>query len=147
MLFGHIAVSALLYRYLKVELKPVIVGGIFPDLVDKTLCQILRLTPSGRMFAHTLLGWGLSTVGVGLLRGPRAAWSWSLGYLGHLVADSSGFVPWFYPFASYEFKPSSAHLFTTLRNMLLKPKWLELTLLLWAAWIFKRGGAQANSRK
>jgi hypothetical protein len=56
MLFGHLAVSVLLHRYLGTDLKLTVAGGIAPDIVDKTLCQVLRLTPDGRMLGHSLLG-------------------------------------------------------------------------------------------
>lgn len=145
MLFGHIAASALLHRYLNADLKPAVLGGIFPDVVDKTLCRVLHLTPSGRMFAHTLLSWGLSTVVVGLLRGPRTAWSWGLGYLGHLVGDSDGSVPWFYPFSSYQFeKRERFNLFETLSEFFVEPNWLEWVLLLWAILVFARGRRRIN---
>jgi hypothetical protein len=55
MLCGHLAVSVLQHRYLGADLAPALVAGVFPDLVDKTLCQALLVTSGGRMFAHTLL--------------------------------------------------------------------------------------------
>jgi len=70
MLFGHLAISALQHRYLKADLVPVVVAGVLPDVVDKTLCQVLHLTPSGRMFGHTLAGLGLSALCV-----TPAGWS------------------------------------------------------------------------
>ena len=80
MLFGHLAASVLQHRYMKADLAPVVVAGVFPDLVDKTLCQVLHLTPSGRMFGHTLAGLGLSALAVRLIWGRRARpapWGWS----------------------------------------------------------------------
>ncbi len=93
MLFGHLAVSALQHHYLDVDLAPTIAGGIFPDLVDKSLCQLLRITPHGRLFSHTLTGLGLSTALVGLLWGRRPARGWAWGYLGHLLGDAREGVP------------------------------------------------------
>ena len=139
MLFGHIAISALLHRYLDVGLRPAVAGGIFPDTVDKTLCQVLHITPSGRMYAHTLLSAGLTSLGVGLIWGRRAGVSWGLGYLGHLLSDSTGFVPWFYPFSSYRFYRGTATLFGSLNNFFVRPKWIEWVLLLWAVWAFTFG--------
>ncbi|MBN1887640.1 MAG: metal-dependent hydrolase [Thermoflexales bacterium] len=106
MLFGHLALAVLEHRYLKADLAPVIMGGIFPDLIDKTLCHVIGITPNGRTIAHTLLGLGLSTLLLGLVRGRRTAWSWGLGYLGHLLGDFNGPVPWLYPFVKYDFPPS-----------------------------------------
>ena len=106
MLVGHIAISVLQHRCLDTELVPSLLGGLFPDALDKTLCQVLRITPSGRMWGHTLLGLGLTTILVGAVRGRRAARSWALGYAGHLAADTGGKLPLLYPFMAYEFEPS-----------------------------------------
>jgi len=40
-----------------------------------------------------------------LLRKKEASISLLFGYLAHLVEDSRHFVPWFYPFVDYVFKP------------------------------------------
>jgi len=105
LLIGHIAISLLEHRYLKADLAPVLIAGMAPDILDKTLCQVLHLTPNGRMAGHTLLGLALSTGLIALVWGRRAAWSWALGYVSHLIADGAH-VPWLYPFAAYEFPPS-----------------------------------------
>jgi hypothetical protein len=136
MVFGHIAISALLHRYLKVDLRPVVLGGIFPDAVDKTLCQGLHLTPTGRMYTHTLASLCLTTAGLWAWQGKNTALSWATGYLGHLLADSTGFVPWFYPFRPYKFYRGRNSLFNSLRFFFLKPKWLEWVFLIWAVWAF-----------
>jgi hypothetical protein len=139
MLFGHLAVSILQHRYLKADLAPVVAGGIFPDVVDKTLCQVLHLTPSGRMFGHTLVGLILSTAVVGSVGGRQVARSWALGYLGHLLGDVAGFVPWLYPFARYDFPPSPPGLIEILRHALANPDSmrLDVALSVWAicAWL------------
>jgi hypothetical protein len=148
MLLGHIAVSMLLHRYLDADLALVMVGGVFPDLVDKTLCQVLHLTPSGRMYAHTVLGLGLSTTLVSAIWGSRQARSWGLGYAGHLVADVGGPVPWLYPFREYDWEVSPG-LGEILRRALADPAemGLELSLLLWALLaVSSRGTAEARRR-
>ena len=61
MLFGHVAISALLHRHIDVDLGASVAGGLAPDVVDKTLCQVLHATPNGRMYAHTVVGLALST--------------------------------------------------------------------------------------
>ena len=93
MLFGHIAVSLLQHRYLKVDLAPVVAGGLFPDVLDKTLCQVLHITPSGRMWGHAFLGLAVSSLIVTTACGSRSAKAWAIGYVGHLVADTGGQVP------------------------------------------------------
>jgi hypothetical protein len=135
MWLGHLAVSWLLHHYLEVEPGPVLISGVFPDIVDKGLAQGLKLTPSGRMFAHTLLGLAGSTTAAGLIGGRSTALSWGVGYLGHLVADSAGFIPWFYPFVRYNFYGSKRGMTEAFRRALLKKNWLEWGVLLWAAWV------------
>ena len=134
MLFGHVAISVLQHHYLKTDLAPTVAGGVFPDVVDKTLCQVLHLTPSGRMFGHTLAGLALSAVVVGLIWGRRAVWSWTLGYLGHLLGDMGRLVPWLYPFVQYDFPPPAPGLLEILRQALSNPAamGLELALSAWA---------------
>lgn len=106
MLIGHIAVAILEKRVLGTELAPTLAGGLFPDALDKTLCQVLHVVPNGRTWGHTLLGLALSSAVVRLLAGRVTARSWALGYVGHLVADSGGSLPLLYPFKSYDFEPS-----------------------------------------
>jgi len=106
MLIGHVGIALLQHRYLDAELVPVMAGGLFPDALDKTLCQVLQVTRSGRMWGHTVLGVVVSTTLVGVIAGRRAARDWLLGYLGHLLADSEGPVPWWYPFRTYTFDQS-----------------------------------------
>jgi hypothetical protein len=136
MILGHLAVSALLHRYLEADLKPAIAAGIFPDVVDKFLCQVLHLTPSGRMYAHTLLAAALSTAVVHKACGRRTARAWALGYLGHLVADVEGLVPWLYPFQEYDFSGRELGLFQIVRQAIRRPVEVgfESALLIWAAY-------------
>jgi hypothetical protein len=133
MIIGHLAVSILGHRYLDAQLAPVVVGGLFPDLVDKSLCHLLHVTPSGRMYAHTMVGLLASTVTARLVGGRKTARSWALGYAGHLLADSAGRLPWWYPFQSYVFEPSPQideilKRFLENRGELL----LEMALVVWA---------------
>ena len=136
MILGHLAVSALLHRYLEADLRPAIAAGLFPDVVDKLLCQVLRLTPSGRMYAHTLLAVALSTAIVRKTYGRRTARAWALGYLGHLVADVEGDIPWLYPFRAYDFSGSEPGLFQIVRQAIRRPVEVgfESALLVWAAY-------------
>jgi hypothetical protein len=106
MLIGHVAVSILTHRYLGTEVAPTLLGGLFPDIVDKTLCQVLHVTPNGRMWGHTLLGLTTSTSLIWLLAGKDTAHAWALGYAGHFLADSPLSLPLAYPFKDYNFSPS-----------------------------------------
>jgi hypothetical protein len=148
MLFGHLAVSALLHHYLDAEPKAVVAGGLFPDVVDKTLCQVLHLTPSGRMYAHTLLGAAFSTAAVSALWVKRAGVGWVMGYLGHLAADSGGSLPLFYPFKEYEFPGSEPGLFQIVRKAMRDRARMgvELALVAWAACVLaSRLGSPGNA--
>lgn len=146
MIFGHLAVSALLHHYLDADLKSVVAGGVFPDVVDKTLCQVMRVTPSGRMYSHTLLSAAVSTTVVSLLFGRKRARAWALGYLGHLAADGGGWLPLLYPFRKYEFEGDEPGLFQILQNALRRKvdMGVELVLLVWAAAIL---GNRLSKRK
>lgn len=106
MFFGHIPLAYLAQRLFKTELVPTMSGALFPDVVDKSLCEVLHITPSGRMWAHTLLSFGLSTALVRIVAGKRTAFGWAVGYLSHFVGDVPGPIPFLYPFKSYDFKPS-----------------------------------------
>lgn len=135
MIFGHLAVSTLVHHYLGADLKTAMAGGLFPDVVDKTLCQVLRVTPSGRMYAHTLLSVVLSTSLVSWIWGRQKARAWALGYLGHLAADGGGWLPLLYPFKQYEFVGGEPSLFQIVQNALQRKvdMGIELVLMVWAA--------------
>ncbi len=133
MIVGHIALSMLGHRYLRTEPLPTLAGGLFPDILDKTLCQVLHVTPSGRMWGHALISVLLSTALIRALAGHKAASSWALGYVGHLLADARGTLPLWHPFTRYEFAPSPSfgeifHRFLSDRNSVL----LEIALLVLA---------------
>jgi hypothetical protein len=132
MLFGHLAVSALEYRYAKAELVPVMAAAVAPDLIDKIAHYVLGISSFGRLWGHTLIAAFLSTFIVFLLFGRRSAASWGLGYLSHLVCDIGGVVPWLYPFVSYNF-PEAEAFHTTLWMSLTRPGiLLEVALVIWA---------------
>ena len=89
----------------------------------------------------------LITSGVVLiLWGKRAAASWALGYLSHLVCDVNNVVPWLYPLVTYEF-PVSEGLWATLRASLTDtPRMLlEAGLSVWAL-VAQRAGLRALTR-
>lgn len=145
MLFGHVAVSALAHRYLKVEFAPVMVAAVAPDVVDKTLCQVLHVFDSGRMLGHTLLGLAVSTLLVRVIWGRAAALGWSVGYLGHLVADLGGDVPWLFPFAPYDVEPSGG-LWEILLRKLRNPSEMvfEAALTIWAVVALRQAGGMGQ---
>jgi len=46
MVIGHIGISLLQHSLLDADLVPIVAGGLFPDALDKTLCQVMKLTPA-----------------------------------------------------------------------------------------------------
>lgn len=145
MLIGHIAIPVLEHHYLDVDLAPTMAGGLFPDVLDKALCHVLNLTPSGRMHAHTLLSVMISTGLVWFIAGKETARAWILGYLGHLLADSGGFIPLLYPFRSYAFIPSPG-----LKEIIerfvenRREVFFEVILLVWALLVLVRQNHAAS---
>jgi len=99
---GHACVSVLCHKYFRVPLGVCVVAGLFPDLLDKPMYDLLHWFPFGRSWGHSLFGLGVATLGAGLVGGRSWALAWFLGHLGHLLSDLN-FVPWFFPFAHYEF--------------------------------------------
>ncbi|MCJ7549766.1 MAG: metal-dependent hydrolase [Anaerolineae bacterium] len=146
MLFGHLAVSALEHRYVRAAFVPIMAAAVFPDMLDKITHYALDLTNSGRMWGHTLLA-ALITSGVVLiLWGRRAAASWALGYLSHLVCDVNNVVPWLYPLVTYEFPVSEGFWATLWASLTDTPRMLlETGLAVWALATHK-AGLQALTR-
>ena len=112
---GHIAV-ALAQHCLptlsarKNTLKPLLLASLFPDLVDKTIGYVFHAMPNGRHYAHNLFSLvGLSLL-VALVWGRATGYAWFIGYMGHLVADQGGVVPWLFPIRQYNFKRGRLYL-------------------------------------
>ena len=83
---------------------PLLTGGFFPDVVDKTIGYGLKWMPNGRHFAHNFFSLlGISAL-VGLIWGRQIGLAWFWGYLGHLLLDCQGNVPWLFPLKRYHFK-------------------------------------------
>jgi hypothetical protein len=131
MLLGHLAVPIILDHYFGLEPGALYAASIFPDVNDK-LARGLRLTPAGRSAAHSLAGVALSTILVTLGWGRSAGRSWLLGYLGHLLGDMDGTVPWLYPFVGYRYRLRRRHFVGALIKGLTQPTLPELALILWA---------------
>jgi hypothetical protein len=86
------------------------------------------------MYGHTLLSVALTTLLVWQVWGARAARAWALGYLGHLLADARGFVPWLYPFRRYEFEEGEPGILDIMLRAVRDPVRIsiESALLIWA---------------
>ncbi len=138
MLFGHLAVAALQHRYTKSALVPVTAAAVFPDAVDKVAHYVLGYNATGRMWGHTLIAAGLTSLVVLRLFGRHNAASWALGYLSHLLFDIEGTVPWLAPFVTYEFAPHRGF-FEALWGNLTRPMIVvEIALAVWATIVIRQ---------
>jgi len=107
-LLFHIAVPLILVEvpYIKSNFRinrwALIIGSLFPDIVDKTLA-FLNLG-FGRGISHSLLMMGLSFFLLFLItKGNKAiSYPFLMGFIAHLVLDLPH-IPLFYPFISYDF--------------------------------------------
>ena len=97
--FGHIATTLLLADATDSDRTAAVAGNLLPDVMDKTLGWVLRLTPS-RWLAHGLPGYAVANLVAFALLDRRRRRGFALGYAGHLVCDlwAGGKVPWFAPF-------------------------------------------------
>ncbi|MGC9360731.1 MAG: metal-dependent hydrolase [Anaerolineae bacterium] len=84
---GHLASAWMAARAARADVGGAMAASMAPDLVDKPLRWILRVTPNDRIPAHTLLGWGLTTAAVAWLFGRDRAVGWAVGYGTHLLGD------------------------------------------------------------
>jgi hypothetical protein len=138
---GHIAAPYLTSKYLNADARIAIAAGLFPDVVDKFGSYVLRVTPDGRVPAHTLLGLATTLsaawlLGLALGRRRQIAYAWGLGYASHLIVDLlNGRIPALWPFLAYEFADYAPPLERWLRI----PPWrigltlaVEISLTVWA---------------
>lgn len=84
---------------------PAIAATLAVDVMDKILSDVLHLAPYGRCWFHTLLSVAACTAIVTAWKGKEWGLSWCLGHFLHLIGDI-GFIPWFYPFISYQWPDS-----------------------------------------
>ena len=90
---------------------PAIAGALVPDVIDKTLCWVLGVTPVARHIAHTPLAVGVLTLGASAVMGRRWARAFGLAYAVHLVGDlwHDGHIPWLLPFKRYDLSGQRWH--------------------------------------
>jgi hypothetical protein len=84
---GHLASAWLAARTFRADVGGAMAASMAPDLVDKPLRWILRVTPNDRIPAHTLLAWALTTTAAASLFGRDRAVGWAVGYGTHLLGD------------------------------------------------------------
>ena len=106
-LLGHVAAASLTSRALKTDLRAGLAVSMFPDMVDKPIRWLFRLTPNDRIPAHTLLACTVSSLFVRFLFGQRFAQGWVVGYGTHLLCDeinahlNPGRIYFWWPFRRY----------------------------------------------
>ena len=130
---GHLTVALAQYRLFfyrnrqKEIIGPLLLASLFPDVVDKAIGYIFKLMPNGRHYAHNIFSLvGFSAI-VTLIWGRVVGLAWFVGYLGHLLADSEGLVPWLFPLRCYPFQ--RGRLEFDPRQLLKEMSWLILMLL------------------
>jgi membrane-bound metal-dependent hydrolase YbcI (DUF457 family) len=158
---GHVALAALAAKCTGVDLRASLAASMAPDLVDKPLRWLLRITPNDRIPAHTLLFWAGSTALVWALSGGERrgvlARGWAVGYGAHLAGDhlnsylNPGRIYPLWPFKRYRLHRGPTGLHSSLNDfspasLLLEGAAVAVALLAWAAGLF-RDQRRAASRR
>ena len=86
---GHVAAAYLAATALGTDRPAGLVASLFPDLVDKPVRWLFRLTPNDRIPAHTLLVCMLTWLATRLLLGQGFSRGWLVGYGAHLLCDQA----------------------------------------------------------
>jgi hypothetical protein len=104
---GHVAAAYLASKATRADMRGALAASMFPDLIDKPVRWILRLTPNDRIPMHSLLGWMSSSALALALCGRRKAQGWWVGYGAHLLCDeinahlNPGRIYFWWPFRRY----------------------------------------------
>ncbi|MHA1302871.1 MAG: metal-dependent hydrolase [Candidatus Heimdallarchaeaceae archaeon] len=96
---------------------PLAIGAMGPDIIDKFISE--PIVGYGRYVGHSLFFAILIFIVAILLfrKNPHIYVSFIIGWIMHILLDSAGFIPWFFPFVNYEFQPKTETYF----QMLLEP--------------------------
>ncbi|MBY9000834.1 MAG: metal-dependent hydrolase [Candidatus Heimdallarchaeota archaeon] len=80
-----------------------LIGSLGPDIIDKAIS--FPITGHGRYIAHSILfALGIFIAIMALFRKNKRIWiGFIVGWLMHLILDVGGFMPWLFPFVSYDF--------------------------------------------
>ena len=105
---AHIATAMLMARAAKASTPSAVLGALAPDLIDKPPAWVMKVTPSGRYFGHSLPFGVLVTLASTRLLGRSVGLGFGLGYLAHLGGDIGGPMPWLMPFVRYDY-PKDHH--------------------------------------
>jgi len=147
---GHLAAVYLVAQAPAFKGKGIWWAAMFPDLVDKPLRWVCRVTPNDRLPAHSGLGWLLATAGAWLLHGRDWACSFGAGYGIHLLCDAlnarlnRGRVYWLWPFKRYQLHVGPTGRVSSLRDFKWRSLLIEagLTALGLSCWFALRSASQ-----
>jgi hypothetical protein len=139
---GHVAATSLTAAAFRADLDGALAASMFPDLIDKPVRWLLRLTPNDRIPAHSALGWLASTLAVYLLRGRRAAYGWLVGYGTHLACDevnahlNPGRIYFLWPFKHYVMHTGPTGLQSSLNDFRPASLGVEVAVTAAALWLW-----------
>jgi hypothetical protein len=139
---GHVAAASLAAKAFGTDLRAGLAVSMFPDLIDKPVRWVFRLTPNDRIPAHTLLGWTLSTAVALALFGRRFARGWAVGYGSHLLCDevnahlNPGRIYFWWPFRRYAMHTGPTGLKSSLNDFSPASLVVEGAVVLCALWVW-----------
>jgi len=144
---GHIAAAWLASQITHTDTRANLAVSMFPDLVDKPIRWLLRLTPNDRIPAHSALFWVLTSMLAWSLRGRRFAHGWISGYAAHLLCDelnahlNPGRIYFWWPFKRYSMHVGPTGLSSSLNDFSPYSLAIEglLTLVALEAWLGRSG--------
>lgn len=150
---GHIAAGYLAGRATGAHMGGCMAACMAPDLVDKPVRWLLRLTPNDRIPAHSLLGCMVSTLGAYLWGGKRLARGWLVGYAAHLAADeinahlNPGRIYFWWPFKRYTYHRGPTGLRSSLADFSPASLLLEAALAGLGLYVWLRDGAHRRQKR
>jgi membrane-bound metal-dependent hydrolase YbcI (DUF457 family) len=108
-------IKKILVRILTPEAAVTAFSFLLPDLIDKPL-WVLGVFSDGRNIGHTLLLAFLVALAFTIKKRVYGLFA-ICGGISHLLLDTSGFMPWFYPFKGYDFPNVDYHGIVTWYNV------------------------------
>jgi hypothetical protein len=106
-LLGQVQIRRRFISLVRPETAVTAFAFLLPDLVDKPL-WVLGVISDGRYIGHTLLLTFLVAFVFSLKKRVYGLFA-ICGGISHLLLDIWGFMPWFYPFKSYDFPSVDFH--------------------------------------
>lgn len=149
---GHVAAAYLAAEYTSANTRSALAASMFPDLIDKPIRWILRLTPNDRIPAHSLVVGALTSLVALRVRGRDYARGWATGYAAHLLCDeinahlNPGRIYLWWPLKRYAFHRGPTGLDSSLHDFSRASLALEGALSLLGLAVWGRGRWHARKR-